>query len=268
MRLQARLFQSKWMMEKKSFFSLCRLMSDNQVSQLAMDDNVAVSIPRAPEESDGDVAVISISGILTKGASEQEEQLLGLTNTDYIADALDNVASDPSVSKIVLKFSSPGGETSGIEELGRFIKYIDETVKPVYGWTEMHCASAAYWLMSQCRLLGMTPSSQVGSVGVYMLVLNTEEKMKMEGIKIDPISSGTYKLMGHEYITLKPEERKILEDDVTKQHEKFRNVIMAKRPQIQFDDLEGLSYEGSDALKKGYVDVVVDTMEEFLAKIN
>src|SRR5205807_410377 len=93
----------------------------------------------------------------------------------------------------------PGGETVGIEELGRKIVDIDENVKPVYVWTESQMASAAYWIGSQGRKLGMTPSSAVGSVGVYLLVLDATRQMEDQGLKIEAFSSGKYKMMGHEF---------------------------------------------------------------------
>ena len=213
-------------------------------------------------------AIITVNGILAKDVSPLEDECLGLIDVEWISDALSNCAADPNVKNIVLNFNSPGGETCGIEELGRKIANIDEHIKPVYGWTDKMATSAAYWLLSQCRNIGMIPSSEVGGVGVYSLVLDATEQMKQQGLSMFVAQSGKYKMMGHEFRSLTDEEKKILQDDSEKQHEKFKATIMSKRPAINAEDCEGLSYEGKDALQKGFCNVLFDDMGEYLIHIN
>ena len=66
----------------------------------------------------------------------------------------------------------------------------------------------SYWLGSQCRSIGMLHSAQVGGIGVYIPVEDATKKMELEGVKIVPISSGKYKLLGHEFHALTEEEIK------------------------------------------------------------
>jgi protease-4 len=221
-----------------------------------------------PEETTGNIAILSVSGIITKGASEAEEELLGLTNIDAISSALDELAEDPNISSIIMAFSSPGGETVGVEELGRKIRYIDANVKPIYGWTESESCSASFWLMSQCRYIGMTPSSKVGSVGVYMLILDETKKLENEGSKIEIFSAGKYKMLGHTFRTLTDEERSILQADVDKQYEMFKSVVKSTRTEIKDEDLNGLTFEGEEALEKGFVDCIGDSFSEFIDHIS
>ena len=279
-----KILSRKWMMEKKSLYNFYNVLQNLQNARvgglkgLLLGDTPLVKVEQTPSivPSDnvgdfigesGNMSIVSVSGILTKGASALECELLGMQDTDEISNAIDESANDPSVSSVVIAFSSPGGETTGIEELGRKIRDIDTNIKPIYGWTETHAASAAYWLLSQTRKIGMTPSSQVGSVGVYMLVLDATGKYKQEGINVQAISSGYWKLMGHDFNPLSKEEEEFLLKDVQKQHEKFKQVILEKRPGVKPESLEGLSYEGSEALDNGLVDVVVDDFDEFLAEI-
>jgi protease-4 len=212
-------------------------------------------------------AVIKVCGVLSKGITEIEEVMLGMADVDEISYALDTAVEDGNVKNIILAFSSPGGETLGIEELGRKIKNIDENIKPIYGWTESQATSAAYWLISQTRHIGMIPSSQVGGVGVYSLVENITGAMKQAGTDIEIFSSGAMKMIGHPFRNLTDAERKIIQEDVDKQHQEFNAVVQAKRPLIKSDDLEGLAYEGRDALAKGFVDSLHDDFAEFLVEI-
>ncbi len=279
--LTDKLLNNKWAMEKRSLYNFyssiqnlntlrvggLRGMLFGNPAQLIKNESSNITQPPSDLES-GDSAVISISGILTKGASKEEQEILGLCNTDEISDALDDIANDPTISSIILTFNSPGGETCGIAELGRKIKNIDENIKPVYSFTDTHMASAAAWLGTQARYIGMTESAQIGSCGVYMLVLNAKEKYRQEGIEVQAISSGKYKMLGHDFEPLKPDERELLQQDVNDQHEAFKEVVRANRPDIKDEALEGLSYEGMDALEIGWTDCVVDSFEEFIQKIN
>jgi signal peptide peptidase SppA len=216
----------------------------------------------------GSTAIISINGILAKDVSPLEEMALGLVDVEWISDCLSECVEDPNISNIVLNFNSPGGETTGIEELGRKIANIDQHIKPVYGWTDKMATSAAYWLLSQTRFIGMIPSAEVAGIGVYSLVLDATKQMEQQGLSMFVASSGKYKMMGHEFRSLTDEEKKILQEDTEKQHEKFKDTILSKRPNVKAEDMEGLSYEGKEAIEKNLVDILFDSMDEFLIYIN
>ena len=272
----AKLTSNMWMLPPVNHTLLCKLvesyMDHGYQPEPALPEGIVKQDHNHPYEMDDTelvdtTCIIKVCGVLSKGVSELEEILLGLADVDEVSYALGQAAEDSSVKNIVLAFSSPGGETLGIEELGRKIRYVDENVKPVYGWTESQATSAAYWLLSQTRRIGMIPSSQIGGVGVYSLVENITGAMKQAGTDIEIFSSGAYKMMGHPFRTLTDAERKIIQSDVDKQHKEFNEVVLAKRPQISPDDLEGLSYEGRDALTKGFADVLYDDFNGFLMEI-
>jgi len=274
-----KILNQKWMMEKKSYHTLWSVihnLNDVRVGGLRgmiFGDTPLVKMQLSPEnapfkqDDEGDISIINISGVLTKGAGKMESELLGLQDTDDISNELDKAAEDPSVNSIILCFNSPGGETCGIAELGRKIKRIDTEIKPVYAWTETHMASAASWLGSQTRLIGMTETAQIGSCGVYMLVLDASEKYKNEGINVQAISSGKWKMMGHDIAPLKQEEIDLLNADVEKQHQSFKDIVKANRPDIQAEALEGLSYEGPAAIENGWADIMCDNFAEFIGAI-
>jgi len=264
-KLATKLLTHKWLLNPAYHSALVKAVQHYMNGSLAFDLSDAQATTDDNSAGDGPVAVISVSGVLSKGVSQLEELLCNMTDVDAISDALDEAASDPSISHIVLSFASPGGETTGIEELARKISDIDTNIKPVLGWTEIQACSAAYWLISQCRTIGMTPSSQVGSVGVYTVVTDQTKALEQAGITIEAFYSGDMKLMGHEWHTLTKDEREWINTDVKKQHQKFKDVISSKRPQINVSDFEGLAFEGAMALDKGFVDSLHDSLNEFLA---
>jgi signal peptide peptidase SppA len=273
----AKLTSNLWMLPPVNHSLLCKLvesyMEHGYQPEPALPEGIVTQDGDHPREMDDtemidSTCIIKVCGILSKGVSELEELLLGLADLDEVSYALDQAAADSSVKDIVIAFSSPGGETLFVEETGRKIKFIDENIKPVYSWCESQSTSAAFWLMSQTRKIGMIPSAQVGGVGVYSLVENITGAMKQAGTDVEVFSAGEFKMLGHPFRNMTDEERKILQSDVDKQFVMFKEVVMAKRPQIKEEDLNGLSYEGRDALAKGFADIVVDSFNEFLLKIN
>jgi signal peptide peptidase SppA len=229
----------------------------------------ALSEPEATPsaELEGDIAIVNVCGILMKNVDEDVEMMLGLLNIDRISFTLDTLANDPTVSHIILNFDSPGGETTGIYELGQKIKDIDTNIKPIYSWSENQMDSAAYWLGSQARLIGMSPSANVGNVGVYILTPDESMKNENEGTRIQEIFSGKWKMMGHSHRSLTDEEKAYLQADVNKQHQMFKDIVKANRPEIKDEALEGLSYNGEDAFNLGLADIVCNSMAEFAVAI-
>jgi signal peptide peptidase SppA len=275
-----KLMNSKWMMDKRSLYSMYNTISDlsniragglygkvfgNPVVMKAASETISGDVIE-DESSQGDIAIMSINGVLVKGATQEQEELLGWTNTDAISSEIEELADDPSIKCIYLCFASPGGETTGIEELARKIKFIDENVKPVFTWTEFNMCSAAYWLGAMGRVIGMTPSAIVGSIGVYMLSMDVSKQLEASGVKVNAISSGKYKLMGHEFRPLTEDEFNIMLTDVTNQHEKFKDAILSTRPNIDKESMEGLSYEGDDALELEQADIVTDEFADYLSE--
>lgn len=207
-------------------------------------------------------AIIPVNGVLIKGCSPEEEEDFGLTNIDNIAAALYDAINDPSVEDILMVFNTPGGEVTGIEELGRKIQSY-KTQKPIFGWTETMCCSAGYWLMSQCTHLGMSPSAQIANVGVYSLILDETKALEEQGMKVEAFYSGKYKMMGQSFRSMTDEERAIMQEGVVAQHGKFKAAILANR-QVPDDAMEGLCYDGEQAKQLNLVDVVVDSADSYL----
>ena len=267
--IASKLTHNKWLLDTTTYVNLVNTVNScmsNPASVMlrAEEPFIPASNSNLPEEMDM-TAIINIGGILIKGASADDEAALGLVDTDFISDTIDQCLADETIKNIVLNFNSPGGETTGIEELARKIAKADK-IKPIFGWTENMACSAAYWLVSQCRLIGMTPSACIGNVGVYTIIEDYSKQLESQGITIDAISSGKYKMLGASFKPMTSDERAILQEDITKHHAKFKECILSKRD-IEDSYLEGLSYDGDQALEANLVDVVLDDISTFLTTI-
>lgn len=267
-RIAEKLSNNKWLLSQNAHSNLTNLIStyiQNPTIPTYGEDEEYEFGKNSNDNTNNEnnlTAIISVNGILIKGCSGIEEKLFGLVDTDYIRYCLEDAVNDSSVSDIVLLFNSPGGETTGIEELGRKIQQIDK-IKPVYAWTETMMCSAAYWLGSQCRNIGMSPSAIVGSIGVYSLIEDCSKALQEEGVDIQAISAGKYKLLGASFKPLNDEEKKILQEDVDMQHTKFKDAVNSRRT-VSIEYMEGLTYEGTAALAGNLVDVVVDELNQYL----
>lgn len=269
--LATKLTHNKWLLDSTTYVNLVNTVNSYIANPTHIQNMLGEVAPFVLEgsinqdEESGLTAIINVGGILVKGASPDDEAALGLVNTDFISETIDQCLADETVKDIVINFNSPGGETTGIEELARKICAADK-IKPIYGWTENMACSAAYWLISQCRCIGMSPSACIGNVGVYTIIEDYSKQLESQGITIDAISAGKYKLLGASFKPMTPEERDILQQDITKQHIKFKECILSKRA-IEDSYLEGLSYEGDQALEANLVDVVVDDLSSYLTTI-
>jgi hypothetical protein len=113
----------------------------------------------------------------------------------------------------------------------------------------------------------MTTSAAVGAVGVYSIITDETEKYAKEGTIKKPIVAGKYKLIGQPFHKLTDEEEAILTADVIESAKDFKACINSKR-NIKEEYLEGLDFNGKSALANGFVDIVVDSLDEFLTNPN
>lgn len=221
-----------------------------------------VGIATAPEEletSVGAASIVPVFGILGKHLS-MIEMLCGGCDIDTVRRDLEAAVEDGNTDRVILYFNSPGGVYTGIPELARFIREADAS-KPVYAYTDSCMCSGAYWLASSARMIIVSPSSTVGSVGVYSVYLDETEALSMEGYKVNAISAGKLKLMGASFKEMTKEERAILQTEADRIHAEFRAAVTIRGP-IADDDMEGDTYSGDQAVAIDMADATADTLED------
>lgn len=113
------------------------------------------------------------------------------------------ILDDPSIEAVVLKFDSPGGEVSGLNETVAIMKGMKAASgKPVIGYVDEACYSAAYALAMVCDELYLPESGGVGSIGVITAMSDVTAMLKKDGIRVEVIASGTKKTDGHPYVPM------------------------------------------------------------------
>lgn len=88
-----------------------------------------------------------------------------LTSIAQLAADFQAVQAMPDVRTILCVFDTPGGMVTDIHA---FAAMIAASSKPVHGFVTGDCASAGYWLASQCKELSADPTARIGSIGVMI----------------------------------------------------------------------------------------------------
>lgn len=197
------------------------------------------------------VAVVSISGIIDHDASPLDE-LFGSVDVDGVRAIVAAAIDDPTITAIVLDFDSPGGIVTGVPEAAAFIAEASKE-KPIVAFTDSLMCSAAYWLASGAGAILATPSAEVGSVGVYLPVLDLSGYYASQGVAVDLIKSGDLKAAGYPGTKLTDVQRADLQAGVDDIHADFVAAVKAGRA-VDDKALRGQSMMGARALDAGLVD--------------
>ena len=213
--------------------------------------------PKAYIAEDG-TGVIPVAGVIGKGLSPLEK-MTGAVDVNAIADAIDDYSTNPQVTRIAFQVSSPGGTVTGVEELANKVRNIS---KPTMAYTDSEMASAAYWIASAADKVVASPSSTVGSIGVYMTIADMTEMAKAQGIKMVVIKSGKFKGAGIPGTSLSEEQVANLQQGVDEIHADFKAAVLQTRKLVKAEDMEGQVFSGKQAAQRGLVTGLADSFNE------
>jgi signal peptide peptidase SppA len=206
------------------------------------------------------IGIIPVVGVIGKGLSPLEK-MMGAVDVNDISDQVDAFAANPEVEKIAFHVSSPGGTVTGVEELANKIRNLG---KPTMAYTDSEMASAAYWISSASDKVTASPSSTVGSIGVYMAIPDYSEAAKMAGIKMVVIKSGKFKGAGIEGTSLDENQMANLQEGVDTIHAEFKQAVNMKRKMVKAEAMEGQVFSGKQAAAQGLVTGLADSFNDAL----
>jgi len=217
-------------------------------------------VPKAYIAEDG-TGVIPIAGVIGKSLSPLEK-MTGAVDVSDIADTIDEYSMNPQVTRIAFQVSSPGGTVTGVEELANKVRNI---AKPTMSYSDTEMASAAYWVAAAADKVVASPSSTVGSVGVYMVVADYSEAAKNEGIKMIVIKAGQHKAIGVPGAEVTDAHQAHLQEGVDEIHADFKAAVLKTRKMVKAEDMEGQVFSGKQAAQRGLVTGLADSFNEAVA---
>jgi signal peptide peptidase SppA len=181
-------------------------------------------------------------------------------DTDYTAirAAVKRGLADPSVRTIDLLIDSPGGSVLGLPETADVI-HAANRVKPVRAFINGIAGSAAYWLASQASTITLTPSGEVGSVGVLDIHADITGALETAGVKLTAVTAGEHKTERAPFTPLSEDARAHMQAGVNAWYADFLSAIRRGRgarvnPSANFGG--GRMLSAREALNAGMVDFV------------
>ena len=204
------------------------------------------------------------------GASIARVTLTGLIRVDQQrVEALERLAKS-RVQAVIVHINSPGGTTSGSEQLYDSLMRLKEK-KPTVVVVDGLATSGAYIAALGADHIVAQETSLVGSIGVLFQYPNVADLLKTLGIKVEEIKSTPLKAAPNGFEPTSPEARAAIEAIVSDSYAWFRNLVQSRR---QFDEAgiervaDGRVFTGRQAFVLKLVDQLGDerTAVAWLAK--
>lgn len=193
----------------------------------------------------------------------------GAFTTELGVKALDAYLADASVEAIVLDVNSPGGTSYGVEEFAERV-FEARQRKPIHAVANPLAASAAYWLASAAGNLYVTPSGDVGSVGVYALHADMSAALEKEGVKVTTFRRPEKKADVNPYEPLSDDARAFMQERVDETYGVFVKAVARNRgvgvADVRANFGQGRVVSAAKARDAGMADGVM-TLEALLARL-
>jgi protease-4 len=200
-----------------------------------------------------------VAGLIVSGRGGP--QLLPFGNSgagaDTIAAGLREAAADNSVSAIVLRVDSRGGEIGASETIWREVQKARERGKPVVASMGAVAASGGYYISMGADAIVANPGTITGSIGVLagkLVARNLKERL---GVGSDTVRTNANADAWSIDVPFTPEqhawieaEADLLYTDFVQRVAEARNMSMEAAEKVA----KGRIWTGADALERGLVD--------------
>lgn len=200
-------------------------------------------------------ALVSLHGIAMYDVEYQPYAF----STLRLSQIMGRLAADPSIDQIILDIDTPGGMVTGTQEAADAV-WAARKKKPVIGLVNPLCASAGYWIASQCSSIVGVPSADIGSIGVFMCHYDCSAMLANAGIKPTYIFAGEYKVEGNSSEPLSAEGLAWFQSEVDQTYSDFINAVARGRgvtAQAVMDKFgKGRCFSAPMAKKVGMIDSI------------
>lgn len=160
------------------------------------------------------IARISISGLIT--------------GDSRMAELFKRVGEARSVAAVVVSISSPGGTTTGSEELFSGIRAL-AAKKPTVAFVDGTAASGGYITALAADHIVARETSLVGSIGVLFQYPDVSKLLTTIGVSVEEVKSSPLKAEPSGFKPTPPEARAALQAVVNDTYAWFRNLVQTRR---------------------------------------
>jgi signal peptide peptidase SppA len=243
--------------------SQIRALIDDRREEVAAHEKFAAELSAS---YGGAVAVIPVVGTIMHRAGGMDD-VSGIASTQRLVRRVREAQTNPSIKAIVLDIDSPGGTVDGVAEAAAALR---EGTKPLVAVANTLAASAAYWLAAQADELVVTPSGEVGSIGVYSMHTDLSAALEAEGVKVTVARAGKYKAERNPFTALSDEAMSEMQAEVSDFYDLFVKDVAKGRgvapSKVRNGYGEGRTVRAQAAVDAGMADKVA-TLEETVERL-
>jgi protease-4 len=183
------------------------------------------------------IAAVVIGGLAVTGrgpVGTAQEQIARIEVGGFIAgsqrmaDLFKRVGEANSVSGVVISINSPGGTTTGSEELYRGIRQLSDK-KPLVAFVDGTAASGGYITALAADHIVSRETSLVGSIGVIFQYPNVSKLLDTVGVEVNEIKSAPLKAEPSPFHPTSPEARAALQAVVSDTYDWFKRLVAERR---------------------------------------
>lgn len=264
-RILAAIRAAKWAVTPVTLQAIRDTLSARLTGHLAptageMDDYASPAAPESEEPFEfvaPGIAAVELHGIIGKNLSSMETSCGGC-DLETVEENLTAALADSTTTAVILDIDSPGGSVSGVLEFADKIRALSTAAgKPVLAYASGQCCSAAYWIACGCPSgIVASPSSDVGSIGVYIALMDESAHWAQDGYKLVLIKAGEHKAAGIPGSQITPEQAALFQADVDFIYDQFTTAVRAARPGIAAATMQGQTFYGPRAQAALLVDAL------------
>jgi protease-4 len=193
----------------------------------------------------------------------------GFTSGAFIR-MLRRVSGDKSISGVILRVDSPGGDAVASDEMLREVRLLSKKKPTVISFSDT-AASGGYYISMTGDQIVSYPNTVTGSVGVVYGKVNLRGLYDKLGVNKEILIRGDNAAIDSDYTPLTPEARAKLREGIDEIYNEFVSRVAEGR-KMKWEQVEplaqGRAWLGSQAKKNGLVDELggLDKSIEILKK--
>jgi len=264
------LYEEPWLITASFHEQLCAIVQSHMTGDAHAEGGRAELFEDVEEADDvmqivGGVAMINVAGVIARRVGMIEKSS-GVSDIMDISEAIEEAVANDEVKGIFLDVDSPGGGVTGVPEFGRMLADID---KPVLAYTEGLMASAGYWMAVGADLIFASQSAVVGSIGVYMSILDQSRAYENAGLRQHLIATGKFKGAGTPGVPVTEAQLANFQEGVDEVFDWFKAAVTMNR-NVTEDSMQGQTFHAKEAQARGLIDGIMskpEAMMELLALI-
>ncbi|MDA0999971.1 MAG: signal peptide peptidase SppA [bacterium] len=181
----------------------------------------------------------------------------GIFGSEETLKALARFRSNRRLKALLLRIDSPGGAVGPTQEIYEEVLRLRRMGRKVVASLGTVAASGGYYVAVAADRIYANPGTITGSIGVVMVLPNTEKIFDTIGIRFRVIKSAPHKDLGSPLRKMTEAERKILQDLIDDTYRQFVKAIslgrkLEEKKVLQLAD--GSIFSGERALRMGLVD--------------